>query len=107
MSFAVFGTLILTCGSWVNIGSSSFHSIINQDFNVPAALLVFIWLFATYLVYVVYVDNFLLWSTKPWDRQVWNAVSFPADQVRDETIYQKQQEVEEIKKYKWILIDPT
>ena len=134
---AVFGTLLLICGSWANTGYFAFHAIINwpwpkvevesQDFHAMALEFLqlscwicgfFFWLFAIYLVYVVYVYHLILWPTKPWDRQVWNAVRVAADQVlvrsmvRDETVDKQfnrmnQKQQEETKKYKRILMEPT
>ena len=134
---AVFGTLLLICGSWANTGYFSFHAILNypwpkvevenQDFHAMALEFLqlscwicgfFFWLLAIYLAYVVYIYHFLLWSVKPWDRKDWNGVRVAADQVlgkskvRDETMDEQfnrmnQKQQEEMKKYKMILMEPT
>ena len=79
----------------------------------------FFWLFAFYLVYVVYVYHDLLWVSRPWDRQTWNLVRVAADQVlvqgkggREETVQDQfdwmiQKQQEEMKKYKRTLIEPA
>ena len=79
----------------------------------------FFWLFAFYLVYVVYVYHNLLWVSRPWDRQTWNLVRVAADQVlvqgkggREETVQDQfdrmiQKQQEEMKKYKRTLMEPA
>ena len=134
---AVFGTLLIINGNWANTGYFSFHAIINwpwpkvevedQDYHAMALEFLqhtcwicgfFFWLFAIYLVYVVFVYYNLLWVAMPWDRQVRNGVRVAANEVmvqgkvRDETqgdqfdrLNKKQQQ--EMKKFKRILIGPT
>ena len=36
---------------------------------------------ALYLAYVTYVNFFLLWVDRPWDRNVWNGVRVAAIEV--------------------------
>ena len=131
---AVFGTLLLLCGSWTNTGKFSFESIINvpfpkvevEDHDYHAMALEFLqltcwisgfffWLFALYFVYVYHN---LLWVSRPWDRQTWNRVRVAADQVlvqdkvREETVQDQfdrmnQKQQEEMKKYKRTLTEPA
>ena len=83
-------SILLLCGSWTNTGKFSFESIINvpfpkvevedQDYHAMALEFLqltcwisgfFFWLFALYLVNVVYVYRNLLWVSRPCDMQTW------------------------------------
>ena len=134
---AVFGTLLLLCGSWTNTGKFSFESIINvpfpkvevevedHDYHAMALELLqltcwisgfFFWLLA---LYFVYVHHNLLRVSRHWDRQTWNRrVRVAADQVlvqdkvREETVQDQfdrmnQKQQEEMKKYKRTLTEPA
>jgi len=95
---ALFGTLLIINGNWINTGYFSLFAIINrpwpnlqvEDPNYHAMALemlqltcwtcgFFFWLFALYLIYVVFVYHKLMWSTWPWDNSSWNGFRKAAD----------------------------
>ena len=62
------------------VHKTEYHAIAVK-FPQLTVSLVFFCMLALYLAYVTYVNFFLLWVDRPWDRNVWNGVRVAAIEV--------------------------